>query len=121
MNSSWRLMVWAVRNVDSATWTVHIDESWPITSGHRNAFQPPMKVITAIAAKKAPRVRHHDPPVRARSSPSPSTRAASSSSLGKPRKYCRNRNAVKPLNSTGMMSPGSVATQPSGETSTKRG
>jgi hypothetical protein len=27
------LIVWAVRNVLNATWTVHIDESSPSTSG----------------------------------------------------------------------------------------
>ncbi len=76
-NSSCRLIVWAVRKVLSATWTVHIEESCPITSGHRNAFQLAMKVITAIAAKKAPELgtttRQYAPKY-----PSPSTRAASS-------------------------------------------
>ena len=38
--------------MESATWTVHASGSWPMTSGHRKAFQAPMKVMVAIAAKK---------------------------------------------------------------------
>jgi hypothetical protein len=37
---------------DSATWTVQALGSCPMTRGHRKAFQPLMKVIVAIAAKK---------------------------------------------------------------------
>ena len=37
---------------DSATWTVQALGSWPITSGHRKEFQPLMKVMVAMAAKK---------------------------------------------------------------------
>ena len=48
--SSCRLMVCAVRNVDSAICTVHELWSCPITSGHRNAFQVPMNVIVPMAA-----------------------------------------------------------------------
>ena len=60
------LIVWAVMKVDSVTWTVHIDWSWPI-KGQRNAFQEPMKVITPIAARNAPEfgttIRQYVPPV----------------------------------------------------------
>jgi hypothetical protein len=75
-----------------------------MTSGHRNAFQLAIKVITAIAAKKAPELgtttRQYAPKY-----PSPSTRAASSRLRGKLRKYGRNRNVEKPLKSTGTMIP----------------
>ena len=57
----------------------------------------------------------------ARNQPSPSTRAASSSSLGKLRKYCRNRNVVSPLNRVGTMIPCNVSTQRSWETMMKLG
>src|SRR3954453_1900628 len=101
MKSSWMLMVWAVTNVDIATWIVHDDESCPITSGHRNEFQLPMNVLAASAAKNGSEfgttIRQNVPKC-----PAPSTRAASSSSLGKFRKYCRNRNAANPLNNVGM-------------------
>ena len=53
--------------------------------------------------------------------PSPSTRAASSRLRGKLRKYWRNRNVVKPLNSTGTMIPCNVSTQRSWETMMKAG
>src|SRR5258708_39867100 len=119
-NSSCRLMVCAVRKVDSATCTVQLDESCPMTSGHRKEFQLAMKVMTPIAAKKfselGTTIRQYAPQY-----PRPSTRAASSSSFGKPRKYCRNRKAVKPLNSPGTISPRSEETHPSEEASTKLG
>ena len=89
---------------EEEAWTVHIDESCPMISGHRNAFQLAMKVMTAIAAKKAPELgtttRQYAPKY-----PSPSTRAASSRPRGKLRKYWRNRNVVNPLKSTGTMIP----------------
>src|SRR5690349_1595008 len=120
MNSSWMLIVWAVTKVDSATWIVHDDESWAITSGHRNEFQLPMNVIAARAAKNGSEfgttIRQNVPKW-----PAPSTRAASSSSRGKLRKYCRNRNAAKPLNSVGMIRPRNELTQPSDETTMKLG
>ena len=50
MNSWCRLLVCWVRNVDRAIWTVQELWSWPMTSGQRNAFQLPMKVIVPIAA-----------------------------------------------------------------------
>lgn len=50
-NSSCRLRFCAVVNVDRATCTVHASWSCPITSGHRNAFQAPMKTIVPTAAK----------------------------------------------------------------------
>ena len=39
-----------MRKVDSAICTVHELWSWPMTSGQRNAFQLPMKVIVPMAA-----------------------------------------------------------------------
>src|SRR5436305_1670629 len=42
----------AVSRPDSATWTVHESGDWAMISGHRNAFQLPITVIAAIAAKK---------------------------------------------------------------------
>src|SRR3954452_727342 len=114
------LMVWAVTKVDIATWMVHEDESWPITSGHRNEFQLPMNVIAASAAKNGSEfgttIRQNTPKY-----PAPSTRAASSSSRGNPRKYCRNRNAANPLNNVGMIRPRSDDTHPSDDTTMNDG
>src|SRR3954463_9138781 len=119
-NSAWMLTVCAVVKVDRATWTVQLDWSWPMTSGHRKAFQLVMKVITAIAEKKpvelGTTIRQYVPQL-----PRPSIRAASSSSLGKPRKYCRKRKAVKPLNRPGTIRPCRLETQPSDDTRTKLG
>ena len=91
-----------------------------MTSGQRNWFQLVTNVITPSAAKK-PRefgttIRQNVPQW-----PSPSIRAASSSSRGKFRKYWRNRKAVKPLNRPGITSPRRSLTQPRADTTTKLG
>ena len=48
-------------------------------------------------------------------------RAASSISLGKPRKYCRKRNVASAWKRPGTIRPRRVQIQPSVETSTKLG
>ncbi len=53
--------------------------------------------------------------------PSPSTCAASSSSRGKPRKYCRKTKQANAENRVGTISPRSLEIQPSDDTSTKLG
>ncbi len=52
MKIRWQLTVWSVMNEESATCTVQELGSWPMTSGHKKAFQALMKVIVAMAAKK---------------------------------------------------------------------
>ncbi len=79
-----------------------------------------MKVMAASAAKNGSEfgttIRQNTPKC-----PAPSTRAASSSSRGKFRKYCRNKNAANPLNSVGMINPRNELTQPSDDTTMKLG
>ncbi|CAM5301186.1 hypothetical protein SALBM135S_04679 [Streptomyces alboniger] len=120
MNSSCRRITWEVVKVARATWTVQASRSWPITRGQRKEFQAPMKTIVPTAAKTG---RELGTTTRqyVRQWPSPSTRAASSSSLGKPRKYWRKMKQAKAEKRVGTIRPRRVDTQPSDETRTKLG
>src|SRR5215213_2059681 len=108
--AGWFMLPWR-STIDSQSWTVNLSSLRRNTSGCRKSFQDERKTKIASEAR-AGRITGSTMREKMPNSPAPSTRAASRSSSGTERQYCRIQKMPKALAIPGMISARYVSTQP---------